>query len=56
MAAADLDADINAPCPAGMYRQFAADTVPVAGYSPYPANPYAQVGYRDGYRYGRRDD
>lgn len=46
MAAADLDADINAPCPVGMYRQFAPDTIPVSGYSAYPANPYAQVGYR----------
>lgn len=46
MAAADLDADINAPCPIGMYRQFAPDTIPVSGYSAYPANPYAQVGYR----------
>lgn len=46
MAAADLDAEINAPCPIGMDRQFAPDTIPVSGYSAYPANPYAQVGYR----------
>lgn len=46
MVATDLDADINAPCPNGMFRQFAPDTVSVSGYSAYPANPYAQVGYR----------
>ncbi|HOY76203.1 MAG TPA: hypothetical protein PLN33_00265 [Hyphomonadaceae bacterium] len=46
MAAADLDYQVNAPCPMGMQRQFVDTTIPVGGYSPYPANPYAQVGYQ----------
>lgn len=46
MAAYDLDARMNAPCPDGMYRQHVADTYPVAGYSAYPSYPYSQIGYQ----------
>ena len=39
MAAADLDAQVNAPCPVGLYRQYVPETVPVAGYSPTRQTP-----------------
>jgi len=40
-AAYELDAQVNAPCPGGMYREHVADTLATS----YPQYPYQQIGY-----------
>jgi hypothetical protein len=41
-AAYELDAQMNAPCPVGMFRQHVPDTLPTS----YPRYSYEQVGYQ----------
>ena len=41
-AAYELDAQMNAPCPGGMYREHVADTLATS----YPQYSYQQVGYQ----------
>jgi hypothetical protein len=41
-AAYELDAQMNAPCPGGMYREHVADTLATS----YPQYQYQQVGYQ----------
>ena len=41
-AAYELDAQVNAPCPSGMYREHVADTLATS----YPQYQYQQIGYQ----------
>jgi hypothetical protein len=38
----ELDSQMNAPCPGGMYREHVADTLATS----YPQYPYQQIGYQ----------
>ena len=41
-AAYEIDAQVNAPCPGGMYREHVADMLATS----YPQYPYQQIGYQ----------